>query len=82
MDSFKEKLEAEYQFPTLYMFKFIVPKDNLREVESLFPKAETTVKPSKKGNYVSLTAKIMAGSSDQIIEIYTKANKINGILAL
>lgn len=82
MQSFREKLEEQYKFPALYMFKFIVPKDKAEEVTRLFPKAEAQMKPSKNGNYVSVTAKIMASSSDQIVGIYEAANKIEGIIAL
>ena len=70
MESFREKLETEYTFPSLYMFKFIVPNQQVEQVESLFPKAETQTKPSKNGKYISVTAKIMAHSSDQIVDIY------------
>jgi len=82
MPAFKEKLEAMYSFPTLYMFKFIVPNARVGEIESLFPKNETKNKSSSGGKYVSVTIKMMAASSDQIIDIYTKASKIDGIISL
>ena len=79
---FKEKLETTYSFPTLYMFKFIVPNAKVGEIESLFPKNEMGMKASSNGKYVSVTIKMMASSSDQIIDIYTRAGKIEGIISL
>ena len=79
---FKEKLEGAHSFPSMYMFKFIVPEGMTDNVKALFPANELLLKPSSKGKYVSVTAKVMMGSSDAIIEIYKKANKIEDIIAL
>lgn len=81
-ESFKTRLEETHIFPSLYMFKFIVPKEQINEVESLFPKNEFTEKSSSGGKYISITAKVMVSSADQIIEIYESAQKIEGIIAL
>ncbi|WP_109832511.1 DUF493 family protein [Reichenbachiella versicolor] len=80
--AFKEKLEKVHNFPTLYMFKFIVPKDKVAEVELLFPKNEIVTKPSSSGKYISMTIKSMMESADHIIEVYTEAKKIKGIISL
>ena len=79
---FKAKLEDIHQFPTQYMFKFIVKGDKLSEVEALFPKQALSLKPSSKGNYTSVTAKLEMASSNAVIEVYEKAHKIEGIIAL
>ena len=80
--SFKEKLDNEYDWPALYTFKFIVPSARTGEVKSLFSNHETTEKASSHGKHTSVTAKIMADSSDTIIEYYLKASKIEGVIAL
>ncbi len=82
LENFKEKLDSQHVWPSLYMFKFIVPKGTEHEIISLFPRNELTSKSSKEGNYTSLTAKVMIGSSDEVIRIYQEANKIEGIIAL
>ncbi|QCK13442.1 DUF493 family protein [Mangrovivirga cuniculi] len=79
---FKDQLDASYQWPALYKYKFIVPSDKVDEVKALFPKTEVITKPSKKGNYVSITADIMTPSSDDIINVYLKASEIEGIISL
>jgi len=80
--SFKEKLDSTHQWPSLYMFKFIVGKGQEEEVKKLFPKNDLKIKPSSSGNYLSVTAKVMMASSDHVIDIYEKAHKIEGLIAL
>lgn len=82
VDSFRAKLDQHYSWPSLYMFKFIVPKGREEEVKKLFPAHDVTEKPSSKGNYTSVTIQIMAPSSDVVIEIYQKAASIQGLIAL
>lgn len=81
-DSFKEKLDNTHSFPTLYVFKFIVKPHQVKDVESIFPKHDVVQKPSSGGKYISTTVKIMAASSDEIIELYKEAAKIEGIISL
>ena len=81
-ESFKEKLEANGEFPQLYMFKFIVPVGKEVEVAALFPKNELTTKESSGGKYVSTTAQAMMQNADQIIKIYEQAAKIDGLISL
>ncbi len=82
IQSFKEKLEAVSEWPSLYMFKFIVKKEQEEDVKTIFHMHEVITKPSKNGNYVSLTINMLAASSDQIIEKYLETSKIKGIIAL
>lgn len=81
-DSFREKLEHEYEWPSLYTFKFIVPRTQENAVVELFPKVNVQTKESSGGKYVSVTARLMANSSDSIIEVYEKAQHIKGLIAL
>ena len=82
ISSFREKLEKEYQWPSLYKFKFIVPKGKENEIKEIFPRHEVIERPSSKGNYISLTVNIMAPSSDAVIDIYIQAHKVEGVIAL
>ena len=80
--SFKEKLDIEYQWPSLYTFKFIVPKGKEEIIKEIFIQHDVSEKASSKGNYISTTIKIMAHSSDIVIDYYIKASKIEGVIAL
>ncbi|WP_339923073.1 DUF493 family protein [uncultured Cyclobacterium sp.] len=80
--TFKEKLEMETSFPSLYMFKFIVPSGKENEIGALLPNNEMVLKSSSQGKYVSATIKAMMRDSQSIIDIYEKASKIKGVIAL
>ena len=82
INSFKEKLDQHHAWPSLYIFKFIVPAGKEGEVKRLFPQHDTTEKLSKNGNYVSVTAQMMMTSSQSVIEVYTQAAEIDGLIAL
>ena len=83
--SLKAKLEEEGGFPKVYMFKFIIPSDNqkLALVQSLFgPEAIVTMRSSKNGKYVSVSAKELMLSADNIIARYKRGMEIEGVMAL
>ncbi|HLW20766.1 MAG TPA: DUF493 family protein [Cyclobacteriaceae bacterium] len=80
--SFQEQLDAHTEFPTLYMFKFIVPLGKEEEVAKLLPNNEMVLKKSAKGNYVSTTIQAMMPSSDAIVAVYKRASEIDGIISL
>lgn len=80
--NFKDKLDNQHSWPSLFMFKFIVPKGKEEGIFRLFPKNEYATKASKKGNFISVTAKVMMGSSEDVIRIYQEASKVEGVIAL
>jgi uncharacterized protein len=82
INSFREKLDQHHAWPTLYVFKFIVPAGKVGEVKNLFPKHNTQEKLSKNGNYVSITVQMMMHSSDSVIDVYVSASSIEGLIAL
>lgn len=81
----KSQLEDQFTWPSVYMFKFIIPADNqkLALTEALFgDTAQVTTRQSKTNKYISVTAKEMMLNADEIIKIYQKAEKIEGIISL
>jgi len=82
INSLQEKLDQHYAWPALYTFKFIVPKGKEDEVKNLFPQHTSSEKLSKNGNYTSITLNMMMPSSEAVIDVYVKASKIEGIIAL
>ena len=84
-EELRKKLENNFTWPSVYLFKFIIPADNkkLAKVQSLFGlEAQVSIKPSNKGNYLSISAKELMLSVDEVIERYEKASKIKGLMAL
>jgi uncharacterized protein len=82
LNNFREKLDQHHVWPSLYIFKFIVPTGKENEVKQLFPNHTVTEKLSTKGNYTSITTQMMMPSSQAVIDIYVRASAIEGIVAL
>ena len=82
MKSFKEKLDQHYAWPSLYMFKFIVPSGKEDEVKKLFPRHISSEKQSRKGKYTSVTVQMMMPSSEAVVSVYEQASAIDGLIAL
>ena len=82
----KTKLEETSTFPLKYLYKFIVPTNGnqVEEVKDLFDKGGAVIetKKSRTGKYVSVSIHITMKSSDEIIEYYQRAEKIEGIISL
>jgi endo-alpha-1,4-polygalactosaminidase (GH114 family) len=85
-DSLYQKLQELQTWPTVYMFKFIVPADNekLARLESLFntSESEVVIRTSRNGNFISLTAKELMMSPEKVIEKYRKASEVEGVISL
>ena len=82
LESFREKLENHYAWPSMYMFKFIVPDNQREEVKRLFIGHTIHEKKSKKGKYTSISVEMMMPSSQSVIDIYVQASTIEGLIAL
>ena len=85
LDKLRLKLLETTSFPTVYMFKLIVPSENrtIALVENLFEAGtDILTKESDKGKYTSITAKQVVINVDEILEIYRKAAAIKGVMML
>jgi hypothetical protein len=83
-NTLREKLEKQ-TWPSVYMFKFIVPANNknLAFIESLFGEnSKINIKQSSTGKYISLTATELMLSSNEVVDVYKKASVIKGIISL
>jgi len=85
LEKLRLKLVETTSFPSVYMFKLIVPSENrtIALVENLFEEeADILTKESDKGKYTSITAKQVVMNAEEIIEIYKKAANIKGVMML
>jgi len=80
--AFKQTLDQQHHWPSLYMFKFIVPHERANAIRALFAKNEILEKPSRNGKYLSLTAKVMMPGSDAVMNVYRKAYQVPGVISL
>lgn len=82
----KVSLEETTQFPTEYMYKFIIPtsKEKLKEIENIFNHtgAVITTKPSKTGKYNSITINVNMKDADAVIAKYKEVSKVEGVISL
>ena len=85
LEKFRLKLLETTTFPTVYMFKIIVPSNNrsIAMAENLFePEADIKTKESDKGKYTSITVKQVVIAVEEILDIYRKASLIEGAMML
>lgn len=75
-------LDNTVEFPTEYLFKFIVPKSEVHHVLALLDGMEIDERASANGNYISVSAKKFFDSSEEIIEVYKRVSAIKGLIAL
>jgi len=82
IEKFKQALDGHHQWPCPYIYKFIVPSENLSQLTDLFPNEEITVRESKTGKYTSVTMTSTMCSSDEVLSVYTKASQVPGLMSL
>lgn len=82
----KKQLVETTEFPSNYLYKFIVPANTNREqqVAELFNEVGAVIntKRSKTGKYVSVSVELEVDSADSVIDYYQKAEKIEDIISL
>jgi hypothetical protein len=81
----KDNLNQHYDWPCVYVFKFIMPTVPNREKEliSMFSvDVEVKTKISKNAKYRSFTINAVMLSADEVLEKYAKASEIKGLISL
>jgi putative lipoic acid-binding regulatory protein len=85
-EKLKKSLIETTEFPTKYMYKFIIPSedDKFKQIENIFDNLGAVInsKPSKTGKYISLTILVNMKSPDDIIEKYKEVSKVEGVISL
>ena len=81
----RQRLNEVHQWPSVYMFKFIMEPDpeRLKALLDLFPaESEILRKYSTGGKYLSLTVKEVMMTAEDILERYERVATIGGIIVL
>lgn len=82
-EQFRKLLDEQCRWPSVYTFKFIVPKAKSDELLSVFSSCpEISVRESSRGKYLSVTANMLMPSSDGVVAVYEAVAEIEGIIAL
>jgi putative lipoic acid-binding regulatory protein len=85
LNRMRDRLNEIHRWPSVFMFKFILPTDETKitELKLIFGEsAEFKERLSAKGNYTSITVREMMLDADSIFDRYTKASAIKGIISL
>ena len=82
----KNELLETSLWPTRYLYKFIIPKDEakLAQLEDVFKNtdAEITTRPSAGNKYTGVSVSLTVKNPDEVIAFYKEAGKVEGILSL
>ncbi len=88
MDEREQRLRAlldKQNYPSIYLFKFIIKKDQEKmiDIKRCFDEtAEIEIHPSKNGNYISVSIKQMMLNTDDILDRYERVSKIKNVIVL
>ena len=82
LESFRSSLDANYEWPCIFPFKFIVPRAQRQSVLDLFADDPVQARDSKNGRFTAYTMEIHVHSCDEVIAIYQRVAQIPGILSL
>lgn len=81
--TFQALLDQQHQWPCVYTFKFIVPRDSANQLLTVFASSPgLSVRESKKGSYLSITAELIMPSSESVMAVYEAVAEIKGIVCL
>jgi putative lipoic acid-binding regulatory protein len=82
----REQLEESTDWPSNYLFKFILPSDEVKKatLRSIFANhpVQITERNSSKNTYVSISIEGFFSSPDQIISKYKAVAQIEGVIQL
>ena len=79
---FRELLDESYQWPDYYEFKFIVKIDDKDQILNKLSGYSIVETPSKKGNYIAISARKLMKSTQEVLDVYDVMSTIKGIISL
>lgn len=79
----EQLLNETHDWPEVFPFKFIVPKEQSKNLEALLQEAlRTEVRPSSSGKYMAYTFHCAMGSGREVLEVYGRVQGIPGLVSL
>lgn len=85
MDRLRVLVDDVHQWPSVFMFKFILPTNagEIKKLKLIFDQSsEIMTRESKNGKYTSVTVREMIMHGDDVFDRYEKAAKFEGIISL
>jgi len=81
-ESFRSSLDANYEWPALFTFKFIVPQDQITQILESFNVDPVKANQSSSGRFTSYTFEMEMNSSQQVVDTYASVSEIPGLISL
>ncbi len=78
----KMVMDETMEFPTSYLFKFIVPVSDVHILLNILKGMDIDERASSGGKYISVSARSTFKSSDEILNVYKSVAAIKGIISL
>lgn len=75
-------LDEQMKWPANYNFKFVVKTERKHEVLFHLDGHKNSEKLSKNGKYTSITSSKILHSSQDVIEVYQRMSKVEGVITL
>ena len=82
LESFRSSLNANYDWPCIFPFKFIVPKDQCQLVLDLFADDPVKANVSSSGRFTAYTMEMLMHSCDEVIATYQRVAQVPGVISL
>ncbi len=81
-DRFKSVLDSQMEWPAAWLFKFIVPKDQLNHLLAILDGMRPELRESSGGKWVSVTTETVFTTSEEVIAVYRKTANVPRVIAL
>ncbi len=82
----KEELLENTDWPSNYLFKFIIPSDpeKITKIHTIFDNTGAVIesKQSSKGKYTSISVTVHLKNPDEVILKYKEVGAIEGVISL
>lgn len=82
----KQQLQEDTQWPSDYMYKFIVPAEEakINMIKDIFKDlpAKIELRKSSKGTFTSVSIQVVMASPDAVIEKYLEVSEVEGVISL
>lgn len=81
----RERLNEVHDWPSVYMFKFVLEPDEerLQALLALFPaESEILRRYSSGGKYLSITVKEVMLNAEEVVQRHERASAIQGVIVL
>ncbi len=82
VNKFRSLLNDQINWPDHYTFKFVTKTESKDKLIEVLSGHQCSEKLSRNGKYTSVTSRKILNSADEVIEVYQKVSKVEGVISL